>query len=219
MPQNRDLVVLLHGLFRSASSMKRMGKYLRSLGYEVLNIQYESTKYDIPTLARKCAAFINHRKDQGGFKELHIVTHSMGGIITRSMLDQNLIAVNGKVVMLAPPNKGAVIIDKVKKSPLIPRLVGPAGMSLGTEADSLPNTLTGFDAPLGIIAGDSALNPFWAMITPKPCDSTVRVEDTKLAWMDDHITLHYIHSFIMSKKDVIRQTAHFLEHASFYRHG
>ena len=42
-----EAVILLHGLARNASSMHKLEKALVEQGYEVVNVDYPSTKHDI----------------------------------------------------------------------------------------------------------------------------------------------------------------------------
>ena len=51
-PEAAQTVVLLHGLARSAKSMRRMASSLESTGYAVCNIDYPSTEHAIEVLAK-----------------------------------------------------------------------------------------------------------------------------------------------------------------------
>lgn len=217
MQKNKEQVVLLHGLFRSASSMKKLEKFLLAEGYEVFNIDYTSTSGDIKSIALNVALQIKEAIDFSRSDKVHFVTHSLGGIVLRYIVQEGLLPMPGNVVMIAPPNHGATISDKMPRWKWLEKLLGSACFELGTDALSVPNQLKHFNAPLGIIAGSSSANPFWALITPKPNDSTVMVESTKLPEMLDHLEVPFVHSFLMNKKIVISQVAYFLQHRFFQR--
>jgi len=123
----------------------------------------------------------------------------------------------GRVVMLGPPNKGSEVVDRLKNVPGFKLINGPAGMQLGTQHDSVTNSLGGVDYPVGVIAGSSTVNPILSLMLPKPNDGKVSVESTKLEGMSDHIVVPVSHPFLMKNKDVIRQVKAFLNTGEFFR--
>jgi esterase/lipase len=78
---NNEAVILLHGLARKASSMKKLERALKENGYQVVNVDYPSTKHDIEALADWSIG--NAIKKVGPNSKIHFVTHSMGGILVR----------------------------------------------------------------------------------------------------------------------------------------
>ena len=60
----------------------------------------------------------------------------------------------GRVVMLAPPNRGSRVVDKFSGSAGYGYLNGPAGYQLGTDPDSVPLQLGPAHFEVGSIAGD-----------------------------------------------------------------
>jgi pimeloyl-ACP methyl ester carboxylesterase len=208
-----DCVVLLHGLARSEHSLSRMAQKLSDRGYFVVNESYPSTDYDIETLANDIIPkSIVACPDSA---QIHFVTHSLGGILVRQYLEDHALLNLGRVVMLAPPNKGSEITDEMKDNILYQTINGPAGLQLGTDSSSVPNLLGPATFELGIIAGTKTVNPILSQMLPNPDDGKVSVESTKLEGMSDHIEVPYSHTFIMNKDDVIDQVIHFLEHGTF----
>lgn len=209
-------VVLLHGLLRSSNSMDKMTAFLEAAGYQVVNQDYPSREHNVEVLADQ--AIGNALENCAQTKPTHFVTHSLGGILVRSYLARHKIKHLGRVVMLAPPNQGSEVPDKLGKVPGFTLINGPAGQELGTDATkSTPLKLGAADFDLGIIAGSRSINLVLSTLIPETDDGKVSVERTKLEGMKDHITLPVSHPFIMSDEDSITQVLHYLEHGKFYR--
>ena len=89
-------------------------------------------------------------------------------------------------------------------------------MQLGTRVnEGLGDLLGQVDYPLGIIAGDRAVDPLGWLLIPGPNDGKVSVNRTKVRGMSDHVTLHATHALMMRNVHVIQHTIHFLRHGRF----
>lgn len=210
-----EVVVLLHGLARSASSMKTLAAGLKRVGYDTLNYNYPSTKNSVEILTENVIADVLAQCSK--YTKIHFVTHSMGGILVRQYLSKNVIKNLGRVVMLGPPNQGSQVVDKLKHMPGYFLLNGPAGMQLGTDRQSIPSQLGVANFELGVIAGSRSINILLSTLLPKPDDGKVSVENTKLEGMADHITLPVTHPLMMKNQRVIEQVIYFLQYGVFHR--
>lgn len=210
----QDIVVLLHGIGRRSSSMALLKHRLEKSGYTVVSESYASTDATIKDhvvwlegVLKKCCQS-NHHKT-------HFVTHSMGGIVLRMYLQKNQYRNLGRVVMLSPPNKGSEVADYFKDWKLYQYLYGPSGQELGTEPTSTPNTLGSVGFELGVITGNSSIDPLGSFLIPGPSDGRVSVDSAKVEGMKDFLVVKHSHPFIMNAKGVAEQIVSFIETGAF----
>lgn len=212
-------VILLHGMGRTQRSMATMAGHLVDSGYRVENLDYPSTGASIESLSEGIVAeAVRHCRSEHPSASIHFVTHSLGGILVRQYLQAHCLPAGSRVVMLSPPNQGSEIADLLKDFFLYRWIMGPAGQQLGTGSDSVPNRLGPVTVPVGIVAGDSTLEPWFSAQLPGPDDGKVSVSRARLAEMADFLVVHRSHGFIMNDPQVIAQTIYFLEHGRFRVH-
>jgi pimeloyl-ACP methyl ester carboxylesterase len=213
-----DAIVVLHGIFQPAFTMLPFCRYLSKEGYSVLNIDYPSTSHPIEQLADIVSARIDaHSASVDG--KLHLIGYSMGGLIIRAFL-RNQVPINlGKVVMIGTPNHGSEVADFLKSFPPFRYLYGPAGQQLVTDQKAFASIFANDGFDLGIIAGDAARNPILDCIIGQPSDGKVSVESTKLACAKDHFVVHSNHTLLPHNRRVWEQTTVFLRNGKFDRSG
>ena len=207
--------MILHGLARTSRSMASLEKRLTQEGYTVINVDYPSTAHSIEHLADDVLEGILQTCCQNA--TLHFVTHSMGGIVVRYYLKSHQLPNLGRVVMLGPPNQGSELVDVLKENFVFELVNGPAGAQLGTGPESLPLQLGAVTFDLGVIAGNTSLNPVFSKMIPGPDDGKVSVERARVEGMRDFLVVPHNHTFIMNQREVMDQVVYFLRHGVFER--
>lgn len=195
--------------------MRAMERALQAEGYATLNLSYPSRRRSLAELADDLAPRAQRfAADLDG--PLHLVTHSMGGLLARALLARHRPPRLGRVVMLAPPSGGSEIADRLHRNRLYRLWFGPAGAQLVTRRDDALTALLGaVDYELGVIAGTRSLYPLASLLLPRPNDGRVSVAATRLDGMADHLTLPVSHPMIVRSRHAIRQTLAFLRDGRF----
>ncbi len=201
-----DVVILLHGLWRSYLSMEELAKDLNSRGFETLNISYASFRDNIPELIEKIDVELRGI-DEG--KTIHFVTHSMGGVLARYYVASYPERSYGRAVMLAPPHRGSQVVDWLEGTPFL-RVLGPAGASLSTRAMKVEEVKTAEGLDVLVLMGEKSRVPFFRFLLDMDNDGIVSVSSGVLAkhWM--YRVVDADHTLIMVQDETIAQVREFL---------
>lgn len=218
--RERGIVVLVHGLGRTSWSMAPLAWAARRRGYTTRNWGYRSRGGTIADHGAALAAMLQKLSEtEPG--AIHVVTHSLGGIVVRASLQHPSSDVwrgrLGRIVMLAPPNHGSELADLFAAWPVTRRVLGPSGVALGTRESSVPQALGALPAgvEVGVIAGDRTLDPILGRLVAGPHDGKVSVASTHVEGMTDHRVVHRGHTFLMLAPDVQTAVFAFLENGRF----
>lgn len=212
-----DVVVLLHGMFRDERAMRPVERYLDELGYTTVNVSYPSTKFEIETLAKNYLHPELQKLKLKQGQKLHFVAHSMGGILVRYYLKDYSLEQVGRVVMIAPPNKGTPLADLLNDVTWVKPDYNPAKMQISVQEDSWVNQLGPVNFELGVIAGNNNKNWVTSLLLPGDDDGVVSVENTKIDNMKDFVTVPDKHYKLRANELVHQQVAHFLKYGQFYK--
>ena len=207
-----ETVIILHGLGRTQRSMAKIARAVKGQGYHVVNINYASRKDDLNTIIETRLKPIVEANIVA--KKVHFVTHSMGGILVRKYLDLYPLKNIGNVVMLAPPNRGSELVDRLGKNFFYRWVLGPAFLELSTDSASVPNQLPLPNYSVGVIIGTKSLNPYFSAIIPGEDDGKVSTFSAILPGRP-YIKLPVSHTWIMTNSEVIKNTLYFLKHSGF----
>ena len=201
---NGPCVVALHGFARSHASFAVMAQHLP--GHELMALDYASA-WAAPAAHGRLLAEALATMEQRS--RLDIVAFSMGNLVARFCLDQlarqapQRFAEIGRLVMIAPPNRGAIPAEALHR--LAPDLTPSALRGLtGAEACAAPLPRL----PTFVIAG--AAGPRLRGPWRQPNDGLIRVADTVVDGMAEQVVVPTIHFLMLRDPRVIRLTADFL---------
>ena len=211
---NAEAVILLHGLWRSIWAMEPMAQYLHQQGYHTINLPYPSFRKPIEDITQMVYETMQL---YGGDRKIHFVTHSLGGIITRLLLNEIPNHQTGRVVMLAPPNQGSEIVDWLEHCKPLKATLGPAGAQLGTDQINLPPPPE--DTDTAVIMGSKSTLPFFRTFLDEENDGIVSVNRGKVHGMNEFHVLDTDHTFIASDPRVMEMTDYFLREGRTNRHS
>ncbi|HRE31942.1 MAG TPA: alpha/beta fold hydrolase [Candidatus Berkiella sp.] len=213
-PSHTELVVLLHGIGRTSRSMRRIEKSLQQQ-YQTLNIDYPSRQYTTLSSAEHIYQQLLTVSNIDNLT-IHFVTHSMGGLMVRLLLNKYPLEKVQRIIMLGPPNQGSEVADFIYPYKFFQNFYGPALEELTTiYAKSHPFPALPAYCELGIIAGNLNIDPICYFILPPGNDGKVTLENTKMDKMTDHLILRTSHSFMMYNAQVIQQISYFLGNGCF----
>lgn len=111
-------VLLVHGLGANRSNWHFVERRLRSAGFGSLHgVNYNPLTSDLPGLAQWCAGEVAALRDRLGVDQVHVVGHSLGGILARYAVQ--VLGVEGVAtcVTLASPHGGVALARHVRPLP------------------------------------------------------------------------------------------------------
>jgi len=210
-----ECVILLHGLARTADSMQKLEQKLGEADFTVVNVDYPSREKPIDALADIAVGDGIAQCEELEARPINFVTHSLGGILVRQYFSTHEPDQLKRVVMLGPPNQGSEVVDTLKDVPGYELLNGPAGMQLGTETTSVPNSLGPVNFDLGVIAGTQSINLILSAMIPDQDDGKVSVERAQVEGMCSFVALPVTHPLMMKNDEVIDEVITFLKGGQF----
>lgn len=207
MDNPKTAIVLVHGLWNRGWSMTVMAKRLRARGHRVLVFSYSTRKDCLDGHANDLHAFL----DKNRAEELHLVGHSMGGLVILNLLNRFDDLPPGRVVLMGTPVKGASVVKRLEKLPGQKLLFGKARDNL---LQGFAHTPTEHET--GMIRGTRALG--LGRIAGKrsePNDGSVTISETELDGLKDSVELEVAHSEMLVSAEVVEQVEKFLFDGEF----
>ena len=210
MAGRAEAVLLLHGLWMNRLAMLYLAQALEEAGFATESLDYHSMRGTLPEHIGALA----DRVAGTAADAVHLVAHSLGGIVALNYLQGMRDERVGRVVLLGTPAGGSRAARDLADWPFGDWMLGRSTDIWRSEARAQLDAT----ASVGAIAGSS---PFGLgsmfMDVPEPSDGVVTVEETRLAGLSDHLVLPVSHSGMLISREVARQTAAFLRHGRFER--
>lgn len=205
-------LVFVHGLWltgiESTLLLQRIGGELEC---ETHYFHYPSVTASMAEILSELRAFLR-RLD---VETLHLVGHSLGGIVVLRLLEAHDDLPQGRAVLLGSPSKGSRAAQGVARWPIGAAILG---RNIETEVLTPRPRRWGGRRDLGVIAGDLSLGlgRFFGVLD-EANDGTVCVSETQLEGATDHIVLPISHTGMLFSGEVAHQTAQFLASGRFTR--
>ncbi|HMS26488.1 MAG TPA: alpha/beta hydrolase [Burkholderiaceae bacterium] len=207
----KSTVVVLHGWGMSSFVTRYWCRQLRLAGYEASEFAYHSLTRTLDTNVDKLAG---HIRALSASQTVHLVGHSLGGIMIMQCLSNHRFDNLGRVVMVGTPFQGSAPAIRLKATRIGHFLLGKTIVQWqGVQANDMPVGLE-----VGTIAGTSPIG-MGRLIgrLEHPHDGTVSVKETHVPFAKDHIMMPVTHSEMLLSKPVSQQMIRFLQTGNFVK--
>ncbi|QDU86745.1 Alpha/beta hydrolase family protein [Pirellulimonas nuda] len=201
---SRELVVMVHGIASWRFVFAVMNARLRAAGFATRMWGYPSILWSNQHHGASLARLLRRRAATGKYDKIHLVVHSMGSIVARCALQEELPEQLGRIVMIGPPNQGSHVASRL--APIYGWLA-PTLVELCDVEGSFVRTLGSppEHVEIGVVAAQR--------------DRVVPLLNTHLAGMRDHIVLPGLHTSSLWRRETAEQVVHFLREGRFFLPG
>lgn len=209
-------VIMLHGLMRTCGSMKALSDHLAANGMpDSIRFSYASTRGSIGDHASALRELLEDLPPDDTFS---FVGHSMGNIVVRHTIGdlqtdgdpKQILPRCQSMVMLGPPNQGAMIAERLAPTKVFGWVTGKGGLELGAQWEKLEPKLAVPPFPFHIIAGDIT-TPVANPLVDGEGDFVVSLEEAKLDGSASFNTVPVLHSFLMDNDAAMQKTTELLQ--------
>lgn len=209
-------VVLLHGMWMPGAEMLLLKRWLEKGGeFTCHTFSYPSVKSSLQENSRLLYESLRGIDSE----ELHLVGHSLGGIVALRMLATHSDAPPGRVVCLGSPlcgsrAAGALLSHRWGRS-IIGATLGEGAVD---EPASTWATEVAASREIGVIAGTVPVGMGRLLVQfDGDNDGTVAVAETRLPGASDHLSMPVNHTGLVTSADVAKQVLAFLRSGRFHR--
>ncbi len=201
-------VIIVHGLWVHGLVMGWLARRIAQCGFAARTYSYPSMQL---TLSENAARLARHCLELKA-PRVHIVGHSMGGLIVLKMLELHPRVHCGRLVLIAPPYRDSFAARRLARFP------GGAAFLGRSMSEWLAQPRPGLHAAeTGVIAGTRGIG-LGCMVAPKlprPHDGVVTLAETEIPGVRDRVVLHVTHSEMLLSHEVARQCCAFLRRGRF----
>ena len=200
-------VILLHGVWMRGLTLLSLARRLRTAGFSVDVFDYASVFGDADATCER----LRTRMRESRADRVHLVGHSLGGIVALEATRKARDLPRGHIVCLGPPLRGSSVARVLSGLP-------GGRWLLGANRGALIDGVKRWDGrrPVGVVAGKL---PFGLGVSigalAAPHDGTVAVEETRLGGLADHCTVAATHTGLLFSSTVAELTVGFLRNGRF----
>ncbi len=205
---HNNTALLLHAAIVGARSLCLLAKRLRAQGFRTVNLPYPNRELTISECAgRLVPAWEKLAADAPG--PIHIIGHSMGGLVARRLLALAQPPNFGRLLTLGTPHLGSPLADRLKAYAFYRLLFGPAGQELttGRPIDWLAPWPPPYE--IGLLAGSLPIGP-GSLILGRESDGTVLHASSQPAGGTEYFTVAATHITIPFVKATAETAGKFL---------
>lgn len=204
-----ETVVLVHGLWMHGIVFFAQRYWLAQHGYVAKTFSYPSVRGSLDQNSQLLARYLSGLPGS----TIHVVAHSLGGLVVLNMLAQTSAPRIRRVVLMGSPCSGSYCASILLNIPL---LAGIVGRSIRDSSERTCWEVPG-NVEVGVLAGNRSFGLGHMIFgLPRPNDGVVSVEETRLAGCSDAITLPVSHSEMLISKDCAKQAGYFLNNGRFF---
>jgi pimeloyl-ACP methyl ester carboxylesterase len=204
----QEAVVLVHGIWMNGLLMGFLAKQLEKRGFSTFTISYRFLRRSPAQNAQQLHELVKKLP----YQRVHLVGHSLGGIVIMHLLDGYNDLPRGRVVLIGSPVRGSAFAKQLAAKTWSRRLLGRS-----TEGGVLGGAPTYCgDRELGIIRGTIRLG--MAALVRKPGetnDGVVSESETMLDGANGYAELPLSHSTLIFSRRSADLVDRFLKTGSF----
>ncbi|MEL6350462.1 MAG: alpha/beta fold hydrolase [Cyanobacteria bacterium J06627_28] len=194
-------ILLIHGLGRTPLSLWGLANKLKKAGHHTELFGYATVFQSFDDIADKLRDRLRTLSKLGPYG---IVSHSLGGVITRAALAAIDFPPPAHIVMLAPPNQSPLAARVANKLFPFRWFAGQSGHNMATPAfyAQLPALSCPYTLIAGVMGPTGSLSPF----ANTPNDGIVSLDEVRMKPTDEVIQVSTLHTFVMNNPKVQQVT-------------
>jgi pimeloyl-ACP methyl ester carboxylesterase len=201
----REAVVFVHGVWMTGLEMALLRRRVAAEGFQVAQFHYPSLRRSPADNALRLKRFLQTMDAD----IVHLVAHSLGGLVLCHLFSRYPVQPPGRVVMLGTPLRGSSLAHKVSQWPGGRWLLGRStDQGLLGDAPPWPG-----GRPLAMIAGNQGVLGMGLLVAgriPRPNDGTVALAETDSSAVTEHLTVPYGHFAMLFARPVADAVCRYL---------